>query len=310
MGQGTPATDPNPDIELGHMPPESEFSRTPAPVLDELQKGQDAAARDCRTDLLSFKREPRFSRDGDMPVFGLYKSPAMILELRELYILKLRHLRIKLATEALGYRYSISEKCPDWADPDARYTDSRAHDYLTAVRDMQFIQEAIDTRSASSRWLRIHSFTSADADLLRTLLKDQQERFRTVSSQSGTLVEQDQGKYSEAVSWSIGRTATLLGSIYHRLLPGIVGGILIYFPMFVMMQTFEKSGETENPSDGENSNQSGYDNARNMLQISGGAVLIFAIFVSFFSNKAVEVFSATSAYAAVMVVFLGATIGG
>lgn len=175
---------------------------------------------------------------------------------------------------------------------------------------MQFIQEAIDTRSASSRWLRIHSFTSTDADLLRTLLKDQQERFRTVSSQSGTLVEQDQGKYSEAVSWSIGRTATLLGSIYHRLLPGIVGGILIYFPMFVMMQTFEKSGETENPSDGENSNQSGYDNARNMLQISGGAVLIFAIFISFFSNKAVEVFSATSAYAAVMVVFLGATIGG
>lgn len=63
------------------MPPESDISRTPAPVLDELQKGQDAAARDCRTDLLSFKREPRFSRDGDMPVFGLYKSPAMILEL-------------------------------------------------------------------------------------------------------------------------------------------------------------------------------------------------------------------------------------
>lgn len=69
---------------------------------------------------------------------------------------------------------------------------------------MQFIQEAIDTRSASSGWLRIHSFTSTDADILRTLLKDQQERFRTVSSQSGTLVEQDQGKYSEAVSWSIG----------------------------------------------------------------------------------------------------------
>lgn len=137
MGQGTPATDQNPDIELGHMPPESEFSRTPAPVLDELQKGQDAAARDCRTDLLSFKREPRFSRDGDMPVFGLYKSPAMILELRELYILKLRHLRIKLATEALGYRYSITEKCPDWADPDAKYIDSRAHDYRRFVSSLE-----------------------------------------------------------------------------------------------------------------------------------------------------------------------------
>lgn len=80
VGQGTPATDQNLTLSSGTCRP-SLTSQEPLHRCSTLQKGQDAAARDCRTDLLSFKREPRFSRDGDMPVFGLYKSPAMILEL-------------------------------------------------------------------------------------------------------------------------------------------------------------------------------------------------------------------------------------
>ncbi|KAK0701418.1 hypothetical protein B0T21DRAFT_115093 [Apiosordaria backusii] len=171
-----------------------------------------------------------------------------------------------------------------------------------AVRDLEYIHQLIETKSSLAGHLQLHTSIPDDTRILQSLLQSQLEKH--TSPNTFSLLQQDTRTLGVWGGITTQTSSPILRRTYRflkKLLPGFMGGGLIIWPMIVMVLVLDnekaKAGDPVCAAD------------NHMLVISGFAVFMFAIFVSYHSRKPLEIFSATAAYAAVMVVFLGAALG-
>ncbi|KAK4171119.1 hypothetical protein QBC36DRAFT_103647 [Triangularia setosa] len=299
MNRNTWASPQQSDIEFDSVIAESQHQLpdTKGPDMTVITAPEDRlkdAIWDCKSSLFTVKK--------DLSSLFTRKS-GVALQLRCLYTLKVRQLQTKLVEGALELRYSATTKSlDDLGNWKSNYKGCILHDYITAVRDLEYIHQLIETKSPVADHLQLHTSIPNDAKVLKSLLQSQLEK--RMSTSAFGLVQRDsmslgiwEGAATEPPSQSLHRTKRFL----KKLLPGFMGGGLIIWPMIVMVLVLDnekaKAGDPVCAAD------------NHMLVISGFAVFIFAIFVSYHSRKPLEIFSATAAYAAVMVVFLGAALG-
>ncbi|PVI05725.1 hypothetical protein DM02DRAFT_70543 [Periconia macrospinosa] len=202
------------------------------------------------------------------------KPRKLVLSVAALSRMRLRKLQCRLARNII-YMQTHDKEPDDWEENLSKY--------VAAIRDNDFIVAAVDR---SEDPFIIHSGRAVDAEVLKLALQnrlDSQDDWKDVDF--GQAADHDKPLPIGGGTRRQVKAKEKLQNFFARLTLGVIGGAFLVGPMWLMVL---------------------HDTKITKLVSTTVFVFAFGILMSWRLNDSFGVLSATAAYAAVLVVFVGA----
>ncbi|KAK3332607.1 hypothetical protein B0T19DRAFT_482846 [Cercophora scortea] len=192
---------------------------------------------------------------------------------------------VKLIKEGLDMRYKdVNEEHESQRDQTRKYCESPMHEYTVALQDWEYMKKC-QLQGQSDPFL-VTSTRMIDHDIIKELLGDMVGESPMAARNMASLSEAKIDRKLFGGSRTLTNKRTSLKGFLQRLSMAILGGAFLIAPMHLMVFRPDRVST---------------------LATSSAFVLAFGVVMSFYLDKPFDVLSGTAAYAAVLVVFVGAS---